>query len=149
LRVEILFALFFAREVAARFEFDGELMMKRTAATRFFERPSDLPISSAEGTRLRMVYVMHPVYGRFESPRHGAQTSFSSRLPSKQGCGRVAKPVVPAAGTAAPNPFPSLTLTLESGDLRRSRRRRDSSLRSGCSEMRTRCVLCHQILAMP
>jgi hypothetical protein len=61
LRVDILFTLFFARELPERFELDGELMIKRTEATRFLVRPSVLPISSAEGTRFRMVYVMNPV----------------------------------------------------------------------------------------
>jgi len=58
LRAETLFAFFFAREPPERFERDGELMIMRTDVTRFFVRPSLSPISSAEGTRLRMMYVM-------------------------------------------------------------------------------------------
>jgi hypothetical protein len=63
LRADVLFTFFFevTPELPERFERVGEFMINRTEATRLFVRPSLSPISSAEGTRFRIMYaIVHP-----------------------------------------------------------------------------------------
>ena len=60
----------------AIFVLEGEFMMTRTEATRFFVKPKARPISSAVGTGLRMTYVIDLIVLRI-SEEHDGTTACS------------------------------------------------------------------------